>query len=227
MRLLFFIFLFLNAVVFGYGRYADSHAGGAAQLSLLQISPEKMKLLSTGDRVAQPAQSRTTQSTSAQADPSAPVAACLEWGSLSGDDVTRATDALNKLNLGDKLSQRNGEAYWVYVPPAKNKADAVKAAADIKALGLNDVYVMPDNDPLHFAVSLGVFKTEDAAKSYLQQITQKGVRTAVITPRGAKSTVFVVREPGTDVTAKITALKTGFPNTEIKAAACASAATKS
>ena len=48
MRLLFLILLLANVAAFGYIRFAESRSGADAQNALLQISPEKMKLLKPG-----------------------------------------------------------------------------------------------------------------------------------------------------------------------------------
>ena len=48
MRLLFLILLLLNAAAFGYIRFAESRTGADNQIALLQIAPDKMKLLKPG-----------------------------------------------------------------------------------------------------------------------------------------------------------------------------------
>ena len=73
MRLLFLILLLLNAAAFGYARFAESRAGADGQLALLQIAPERMKLL-------KPAASAADRKVAGR------VLACLEWGSFAGDD---------------------------------------------------------------------------------------------------------------------------------------------
>ena len=78
-------------------------------------------------------------------------------------------------------------------------------------------------EPPQFTVSLGIFKTEEAAANYLAQLAQKGVRSAVSRPRGAKTTIFVIRDPGDAIAAKIAGLKTEFPATTLKAGACTDA----
>ena len=45
MRLVFLLLLLANAAAFGYVFYAENRASAAAQIMLLQISPEKVKLL--------------------------------------------------------------------------------------------------------------------------------------------------------------------------------------
>ena len=207
MRLLFLILLLANVAAFGYIRYAESRVGTDAPIALLQISPEKLKLL-------KPESAPRAQ----------PSLACLEWGSFAAEDSVRAAAALAKFGLGDKLAQRDsGNSYWVYIPPFKTMADADKKAAEVKALGISDFNVVPENDQWQFAISLGAFKTEEAANTYLAQLRQKGVRSAVVGPRGTAGNMFVIRDPGDVITAKIAELKADFPAATLKATACADA----
>ena len=50
MRLLFLLVLLANVAAFGYIRFAESRAGADAHNALLQISPEKIKLLQPGSK---------------------------------------------------------------------------------------------------------------------------------------------------------------------------------
>lgn len=215
MRLLFLILLLANVVAFAYTRYAESRPGADAQIALLQISPDKVKLLKPGTRPPE----RKDKAPPAQLQPSL---ACLEWGSIAPEDALRAAAALAKLELGDKLSQRDsGEGYRVYIPPLKTKSDADRKAAEVRALGITDFYIVMDNEQLRFAISLGTFKTEEAANNQLAQLRQKGVRSAIIGPRGVTGSVFVIRDPGDAIAAKIAELKVDFPAATLKAAPCA------
>lgn len=214
MRLLFLILLLANVAAFGYIRFAESRAGADAQNALLQISPEKMKLLKP--------RGKDKAAAALPSSPPRPALACLEWGSFAAEDVTRAAAALAQLDLGDKVSQR--DAGWlVYIPPFKTKADADKTVGELKALGVDDFYVIPENNQRRFAISLGVFRTEESANNYLAQLKQKGVRSVAAGPRGVKSSIFVIRDPGDAVAAKIARLKTDFPGAQLKATACADA----
>ena len=218
MRLLFLTLLLANVAAFGYIGYAESRVGADAQIALLQISPEKMKLLKPA---APPAAGRKDKAAAAQPQPAL---VCLEWGGFAAEDTARAAAALARFELGDKVSQRaSGEAYWVYIPPLKTKADADKKASEVKGLGIRDLYVVQDASQWRFAVSLGAFKTEEGANNYLAQLRQKGVRSAVVGPRGAITSVFVIRDPGDAVAAKIAELKTDFPSAQLRAATCADA----
>lgn len=217
MRLLFLILLLANVAAFGYIRYAESRVGADAQIAMLQISPEKLRLLKSGPPASAPREDRT-----ATAQPSP---ACLEWSGIAANDAARAAAALAKLELGDKLSQQDGgaEGYWVYIPPLKTRADAEKKAGEARALGATDSYVVLDSEPWRFAIALGAFRTEEAANNYLAQVRQKGVRSALAGPRGATGNWFVIRDPGDAIAAKIAALRTEFPASTLRAIACADA----
>jgi cell division protein FtsN len=218
MRLLFLILLLANVAAFGYIRYAESRAGADAQVALLQISPEKMKLLKPG------APPPTERKDKAAAPPALPALVCLEWGSFAADDTPRAQAALARFELGDKVSQReSSEGYWVYIPPLKTRADADRKAGELKALGIGEYSVVQDASQWRFAIALGEFKTGEEANNSLAQLRQKGVRSAVAGPRGATSSTFVIRDPGNAMAAKIAGLKTEFPAAQLKATACADA----
>ena len=213
MKLFFLILLIANAAAYGYIRFDESRVGADSQIALLQIGPDKIKLLKSGVRAS--------ESKGAATRPS-PALVCLEWGGFSAEEAARAAAALATLTLGDKVSQREtSDSYWVYIPPLKTKAEADKKAADVKSFGISDFYVIQDNDQWKFAISLGMFKSEEAATNYLAQLRQKGVRSAVVGPRGAKAGIFVIRDPGDAAASKIAELRADFPASTLKAAACA------
>ena len=215
MRLFFLILLLVNVGAFGYIRFEEGRDAAGGQIALLQIAPDKIKLLKSGT------QSPGTRDKVAATRPQ-PALVCLEWGSFGADEAARAAAALAQLGLGDKASQREtGDSYWVYIPPLKTKAEVDRKIADIKALGIADSYVVQDNDQWKLAISLGIFKSEEAAANYLGQLRQKGVRSALVGPRGVKGSMFVIRDPGDAVAAKIAQLKADFPAASLKAAACA------
>ncbi|MEK7834962.1 MAG: SPOR domain-containing protein, partial [Pseudomonadota bacterium] len=105
------------------------------------------------------------------------------------------------------------------------KAEADRKASEVKALGIDDLYVVPENSQWRFALALGTFRTEEAANNRLAQLRQKGLRAAAVGPRGAIRSVFVIRDPGDAMAAKIAGLAANFPNTQLKAIACADALT--
>lgn len=156
----------------------------------------------------------------------APPMACMEWGEFSGSDLARASTALAAMNLGDRLTQRQTEhagGYWVYMPPQKTHAEVEKKVAELKALGVEEYFVVQDAGQWQNAISLGIFKTGEAARKFLGSLKAQGVKSAVAGERMSKIkfTVFVLKSPDAALTAKMAALQKDFADSELKAAACA------
>ena len=217
MRLLFLLLLLANLSGFAYIRYAESRAGADAQIALLQINPEKVKLLKP--------RGKDKAAATLPLSPPSPALACLEWGSFAAEDALRAAAALGRFDLADKLSQRevSDAGWWVYIPPLKTKFEADTKASEVKALGISDLYVVQENNQWRFALALGTFRSEEAANNHLAQLQQKGLRSAAVGPRSAISSIFVIRDPGDAIAAKIAGLKADFPNAQLTATACADA----
>ncbi len=151
---------------------------------------------------------------------------CAEWGEFSGGDLVRAQQALALLKLGDDLSQRIVEhkhGYWVYVPPMKKRAEVEKRIAQLKERGVKDYFVVQEEGKWLNAISLGVFKTKEAAQKYLAVLRAKEVRTAKVGERISKLkfTVFVMKELDSGAADKLSALQKEFPDSELKVSACA------
>lgn len=152
-------------------------------------------------------------------------AACLEWGSFSGGDLKRASSALAMLNLGDQLSRRQVEhisGYWAYIPPPKTRAEIDRKIAVLKARGVADYFVVQESGKWHNAISLGVFKTSEAAHKFVDKLSAKGITTPVVGERKSKLkfTVFVLKNPDVAVIEKVAALYREFDGSELRSAVC-------
>jgi sporulation related protein len=166
-----------------------------------------------------------TLSISAPAPGSRITLACLEWGDFSGPDLARAAAALSALQIGDKLSQRQVEqdiGYWVYIPPLKNKAAVNRKIAELKALGVTEYFVVQVAGRWHNAISLGVFKSRDAAQNFLNHLHTKGVHTAKVGERASKlkMTIFKLNRIDAPTVAKLTAMQKDFAGSELKNVPC-------
>jgi hypothetical protein len=107
--------------------------------------------------------------------------ACTEVGNFNSLDARRFEAQLTALTLGDKLVRREireMSSHMVWIPPQAAKEGADKKAGELRNLGINDFYVILENTPQRWGISLGVFKTEDAARAHLAALGQKGVRSA-------------------------------------------------
>lgn len=211
MRILFFILGLANVAFFAYAWFgAGAQASGDEQIIGQQLNPEKIRLL---------APEQVSALTRKPEPPKA--AACLEWGALAAGDVARAEQALEPLALGAKLSQRKQEdaaGFWVYIGPLSSRQVATQKAGELKRLGVEEYFVVADDPKWRNAISLGVFKTEDAAKARLAALRAKGVKSAAAGPRGPQpdKTYFQVREASPALAAKLNELKQGFPGTDVR-----------
>jgi hypothetical protein len=173
---------------------------------------------------ASPAQPMTTVAPSANKDSNAPV--CVEWGDFSGTDLTRATAALASLQLGDKVSHHQMErdiGYWVYIPPMKNKTAVNQKITELKALGIREYFIVQNEGRWRNAISMGVFKSREAAQNYLQYLHTKGVHSAKVGERASKLITTVFRLDNIDAVTrgKVAEIQNDFPGGELKNVPCA------
>ncbi len=204
-----------------------------------EVSPDKIRLISD----VMPASSVAAAATDAKPQAVSAVAAsapalildpvlatkgrkqCMEWGEFSGSGLAQVQTALSALKLGDKETQRSVEhasGFWVYIPPLKNHAEVQRKIAQLKALGVNDHFVVQEEGEWLNAISLGVFRTEESAQKFLTGLRGKGVRTAKVGERKSKLrfTVFVLKDLDGAVADKIRALHKDFSDSELKITDC-------
>ena len=209
MRALFLALVLANIAFFAWSRYF-SPADASVDTAPLgrQIEPGKLRLLGTGELpaallkpasapAAPAAPAPAAKAAAAAAQPAAPtpmselaaLASCMEWGSFTLADAPKAEKALEPLSLGARLEKRRTEelaGWWVFIPPQANRQAALKKAAELKSLGVEEYFVVGEEGPLRWAVSLGVFRNEDAAQARLAALRAQGVRSARV---GARETM--------------------------------------
>ena len=212
MRTLVLLLLLANLTLFGYIKL-DSMSGGEGVRLAQQVQPDKISLL--------------TPRQVAALDP-AKVAAladvCVEWGPLSDVEKPRALAALEPLDLAQLISQKKVEvitSYWVFVPPAANKPAADRKLAELKAQGVKDLLLI-EAGPQRYAISLGVFRSEERAQAHLAELEAQGVRGAQVGGRAQSvlQTALVVRDPPAPAMARLKELQAGFPGSDLKVGAC-------
>ena len=157
------------------------------------------------------------------APPKAP--GCAEWGEFSGNDLVRAQQALANLKLGDKLTQRSVEqdhGYWVYIPPMTKRAQVEKKIAQLKEHGVKDYVGVVEKGRWLNAISLGVFKSNEAAQKFLDTLDAKALGPVKLGIRKSKLkfTVFVMKGLDGGTVDRLNALQKGFADSELKVSAC-------
>jgi hypothetical protein len=216
--------LLANLGFFAWWRYgAPSDVADPAPLAR-QIEPAKLKVVAPKD-LPPPTPPKPVAAVKAEPPPTAPVALkCLEWGSFTLTDASRAEKTLEPLALGTRLAQRRTEetaGWWVFIPAQKvanPRQTALRKAAELRNLGIEDYFIVQEEEH-RWALSLGVFRTEDAARARLSVLRSQGVRTALV---GARETVVPkvwLQVKGVDpaLEAKIKELTVQVESTELRA----------
>lgn len=223
-RIVFFLLLLANLGYFAWSNFDLSAPSDEKQLVDQQLNPQAIRLLGPEQmaRLAADRVKQTVQRPKAPPAPKATVAACLEFGAFNLADVPRAEQALQPLGLGARLAQRRTDevaSYWVFMPSQGTRQAASRKSAELKKLGVEDFFIVQEDSKFRFAISLGIFKTEEAAKARLTELRARGVRTAQVVPRETpiQRVHFVIRDVPEALAAKLAEVRQGFPGTELKA----------
>ena len=147
-------------------------------------------------------------------------AACVEFSGIAANDAFRAREAFAALQLGTRIAERRIEEitrYWVFIPPGRDRKAAETRMAEARRQGVNDLSIRPDN-----SISLGVFSTEEAARRFLTQMAAKGLRDAEQGPftKDLRELVMLVREPDSELLARLTLLQRDFTGAQLRAVPC-------
>ena len=143
--------------------------------------------------------------------------ACLEWGSFSVSELARVEARLKTVELGTLPSRQPAQevaSTMVYIPPLDSKLAAEKKAAELSRSGVKDFFIIQDNSSnLRWGISLGIFKSEEAAKQLLASLISKGVRSAKLANRAVATNKFnlVFTDVSRSEKASLDELKTEFP----------------
>ena len=212
MRTLVLLLLLANLTLFGYIKLDSVGAGEGVRLGQ-QVQPDKVKLL-TPQQVAALGPAKVA----ALAD------VCVEWGPLSDSDRARALTVIEPLDLGKLITQKKVEIianYWLFLPPAATKSAADKRVDELKAQGIKEASVV-DTGPQRLAISLGAFRSEDAAQARLASLLTQGVKNAKLGQRvqAVQQTALVIRDPPAPAVVRLKELQSGFPGTDVKIGTC-------
>ena len=220
LRFLFWILIVANSALLTFRLgYLDSllPAKSEPQRMAQQLNADKIKLLpanasfasssASASSAAAPSASAPSASATTSAVPTPAPApkpeqkliACTEIGEFSARDTKKVEARLATLSLGDRLTRRNIQevaSHIVFIPPQASKEGAEKKARELKNLGVNKFFIIQDNSKLRWGISLGVFKTEAAAKKYLAVLNKQGVRSARVGARSVTSTraAYILRD---------------------------------
>ncbi|MCK6372570.1 MAG: SPOR domain-containing protein [Zoogloea sp.] len=204
----------LLALAVWKGGLGSGASGGEPERLSNQLNPERLRLVAelppavsapvaaaVPEAVPAPAESapapEPVPAKPARAADTAPPA-CVAFSGLSADQAAELSARVAKTGAGFKLSESRGvgaSSWWVHIPSQGNKEGADRKAAELRRLGIEDLFIVQDAGPNQFAISLGLFKNEQAAGRHLNLLREKGVRSAQIASRGASVLRVEVRGP--------------------------------
>lgn len=200
LRLIFFLLVLANAIFFAWteGYLGGNEAGREPGRLNNQISPERLRVLAAGD-VAEASLCRTVAGVAPD-----------------GADALRAALVAAGLTVEIKPADVPPR-FWVNIPPQPNLAAAEKKAAELRKLGVTDFSILSDATPTPFALSLGYFVTETAAKEHLLALAKRGVRSARVDERSLPPPTarITVRGPAEAVTRRLPELLGKLPEAKI------------
>ena len=189
-KFLFFCLVIGNAVLFAFGRGYLGNAGietHEPQRLLHQQNADQLTLVT-----AELATASSAASTPAVAKPES--FACLEWGNFVPADMKQIEEKLKVLSFGDRQARQNVQetsTYIVFIPSQGSKEGADKKAGELSRLGIRDYFIVQEQSNLRWGISLGVFKSEEAAKQHLSNLTAKGVHSAKMGARTVATNKFL------------------------------------
>jgi hypothetical protein len=149
------------------------------------------------------------------------LSACLEVGNFNAEEAKRFTTQLTTSQLVERATQRSVQevaSHIVYIPPQADKESADKKVGELRRLGITDFYVMQDNSPMRWGISLGVFRTEESARAHLAALNLKGVRSARIGQRTVSTSMVAFQFRNLEPQKKwlVEKIKSGFAKQEIR-----------
>jgi hypothetical protein len=222
LKLIFWSLLCINGLLLAYGQgYLGNFKGNEREPARMrnQVNADKLALVSSASATAQAAAPKEEPA------PAAPAAlACIEIGPFNAAEAKRFDTQLARLVLGKRISTVNVPSteitsHIVFIPSLGSKENADKKAAELKNMGVSNYFIMNDNSPMKWAISLGVFKSENAAKTLLAALNKQGVTSAKIVGRGTNATRlnYQLREIDQDTKVKIEAIVEKFPSQDARA----------
>ena len=190
------------------------------------IMPEKLKILSQAELDAIPEKITAAAVVNAPAPAVLEAAAsCYKWGNFTKTNLPAAQVVLVRLGLQSTINQEKSDnedrRFWVYYPPLKSAALAKEKAAEIKEMGVDELFIVQDSQWRN-AISFGLFQDEQLASALLSDLTAKGVKgaTKALRSPGKSLSSLLIKEVNAGAALELQKIKPEFVGTDITLAAC-------
>jgi hypothetical protein len=203
MRLVFTVLVLANLALAAYALLFSGQRGPDAALLSQQMNADKVRIIPPPP----PAPRRS---------------ACLEWGTFSDVELPTVRRELERLGLAQRATESRVPVvagWWVFIAPQASRLEVDRRIAELIASGVTDYYVVEGDGSMRNAISLGIFRSEDAANEFLRRLQARGVRSARVGSREHRvtQTAFSLRDPSPQVSAQLAALASRFPGSELRA----------
>jgi hypothetical protein len=223
MRVFLLLLILCNLAYFAWTQFFSREGSAERHLVEQQINRDAIRLLGPA-QVAALTVARKEPPKEAEKEPDregGKVQACLEWGSLNTSDVAKAEEALASLSLDKRPVQRRVDdtaRFWVFMPPQPTRAGAQQKAGELRRLGVQEFFIIQDEPRDRFTISLGVFRSEEAAKKRLEVLRAQGVRSAQVGLRdtAVQRVFFQLQNVSEAQSARLDAIRQGFAGSEVK-----------
>lgn len=224
LKFIFWALLAINAVLLAYsqgllGNFKASER--EPQRIRNQINTDKLQLVSAATATivkAPPVEPAPAE----ESNPN--LIACTEMGSLDASDARRFDSQLALLDLGPKVARTESTVqevtgHMVLIPPHASKEAADAKAAELKELGVSNFFIMNEATGAKWAISLGFFKSEAAAKTLLAALVKQGVTGAKVVGRTSPvtKTLYKIRDIDAATRAKLDVIADRFPDLNTRA----------
>jgi hypothetical protein len=221
MKLLVWMLVLLNVGLLAYFNL-DLLAPKPA-LADRSIMPEKLKILSQAELDVMPQKVATAEVV--------PVAAvdvatsCYKWGNFTKTNLPAAQVVLVRLGLQSEVKQEKidneDRRFWVYYPPLKTAELAQQKAEEIKAMGVDELFIVQDSQWRN-AISFGLFQDEQLASALLNDLLTKGVKgaTKALRSPGKSLNSLLIKAVTAPAAIELKKIKPEFVGTEVEPAAC-------
>ncbi|EXI76680.1 MAG TPA: SPOR domain-containing protein [Candidatus Accumulibacter phosphatis] len=196
MRLAVFALVLANLLLFVWARgYLGAPAEPDSRRAEQQLLPERVVVVSRGE----PPPSARHKEDGETAGERKPNESCQIWSDLAASEADQVEQLLQEGFAAFRASRRTvneNSGYWVYVPPLANKEEVSKKTAELQQLGVDDFFVVQASGPNQLAISLGTYRTEEAANAGLEALRAKGVKSARMSERRGKPTYVILEIRG-------------------------------
>ncbi len=208
MRLLFYLLLLANAIVFVLLQVTQRFGGESDRMSQ-QVLAERLNLVDVSGK-----------SPASASHSSKPV--CIEIGDFNTQTVASFEQQVAKLSSAPTADRRLVQAassQLIFIPPQASEEAANRRLAQLRTLGFTDSAVIRDDSARRWGISLGRFTRTELADAHLEKLRAAGVSDARIGEYPLNTARYAIRVTLEDAESRddLKALATKFGGLTLRA----------